>query len=353
MADKRLLFALAVSLCSSVVRAQPAPSTPPMAAPPAAAPAPAPPVLTPAPQPAPAATPPAALPPTAAGPESAPPPPSAAGQPGADGLIAPPAEPPPQYNPYPTAQRYQHRWTRDDLERVRAALSAERARRRAPLPAAPPPPLEPIVHGNATPAIAIGLEVDAIFHQDIGFRLFDERRASPRFALFLGHDLASLTPRLILSGDVGFGFEDSEGDDLFAGSGKALLHTKTLHAALSLRWNISNVFAPHLRLAGGVSAVELELELEEHEHDNAVSPFGSLGAGFFVHTPPRVFETRNGKLASLSLGLLFEAGYALRAPVDFALTAHGGAHSIEIVNAKLGRLDLSGAYVRSAVVLRF
>jgi hypothetical protein len=272
-----------------------------------------------------------------------------------------PREGPPPSNPYPTNRGVRpRRWSAADTARVRLMLEAERARRRrvGAEPSAPPqapPPLAPVLHGDAGAAIGIGLSVDAIFHNDVGFRLFDQRKASSRLGIWASHDLATLQKRWILSGELGFGVDGNDSSDLFNGDVQAHLSSSTFHGALSLRWDACSIFAPHVRAAGGVSLMDLELSLngEPNETDHAVSGFGALGAGFLLHTPARLFENRAGKLASLSLGIMFEAGYALRSPVDFALKNHGDARSIDIVNAKLGRLDLSGTYLRTSLVARF
>jgi hypothetical protein len=121
-----------------------------------------------------------------------------------------------------------------------------------------------------------------------------------------------------------------------------------------VRWDACTFLAPHLRLAGGASLFELQLDGNNfQESDSAVSGFGSLGAGFLLHTPARSFETRSGKYASLSFGLLLEGGYALRSPVDFALRTVRDQRAIDVVNARLGRLDLSGPYIRTSLVVRF
>ena len=293
--------------------------------------------------------------------------PSAQPAAGARELLVPPSdelqaprEAPPPNNPYPANHgAFPRRWNAADTARVRLMLEAERARRgrlqsrAGTVPASQP---EPVVHGDAGAAIGIGLSVDAVFHDDVGFKLFDENKATSRLGLWASHDLATLTKRWIIAGELGFGLEGNDGTRLFSGDGEAHLHATTFHGALSLRWDACAVFAPHVRASGGVSALDLELQLgggEAKETDHAASGFGALGAGFLLHTPARLFESRAGKVASLSLGVMFEAGYALRSPVEFALKNKGDSRSIEIINAKLGRLDLSGAYLRTSLVARF
>jgi hypothetical protein len=291
--------------------------------------------------------------------------PANAPQPADDGLLVPadelqvPRELPPPNNPYPTHRGVQpRRWTSTDVARVRMLLEAERARRGQLRARAREivEPLPPAVHGDAGAAIGLGLAVDAIFHHDVGFRLFDQSKANGRLGLWASHDLATLRKRWILSGELGFGVEANDGTGLFDGNVQAHLRSSTFHAAASVRWDACSIFAPHVRASGGASVIGLELETsdEPNETDSAVSGFGALGAGFLLHTPARAFENRLGKFASLLFGVMFEAGYALRSPVDFALKNRSATpRSIEIVSAKLGRLDLSGPYLRTSLVARF
>jgi hypothetical protein len=212
------------------------------------------------------------------------------------------------------------------------------------------------VHGDAGAAIGLGLSVDAVFHHDVGFRLFDQSKANSRLGIWASHDLATLRKRWILSGELGFGVEGNDGTGLFDGSVSAHLRSSTFYGAVSVRWDACSIFAPHLRASGGASAIDLELQMsdEPNETDSAVSGFGALGAGFLLHTPARAFESRTGQFASLSFGVMFEAGYAVRSPVDFALKNRSATpRSIEIISAKLGRLDLSGPYLRTSLVARF
>jgi hypothetical protein len=267
----------------------------------------------------------ASPPPSAA--EPSPPPPSAA------------VEPAPERNPYPSAAR--HPISSEELARVHALLAADRNRK------------PPVVHGDASAPFAVGLSLDAIFHSDVGFRLFNDRRAAARFGIWLGYDLLTIAPHLILSGELGAGFENIEGDELFGGSGRARLSSQTFQGAFSARWEACSFLSPQLRASGGASLFDLELQLDEAAHDHAVSGFGALGVGVLVHSPPRTFENRAGQFAPLSFGLLIEGGYALRSPIDFTLESPGGVHRIPVSDAKLGRLDLSAPYVRTSLVARF
>jgi hypothetical protein len=331
---------LVATLATEHAAAQPAaPASPPAAAPAAATP----PSSTPAADAA-------ATPQTQPSAADAPPPVSpyslAPAQPTAAVGTAP--EAPPEQNPYPSAT--QHHWTDADVQRVRAMLAAQREQER--IEAAKP---KPVKHGDAGAALALGLSIDAIFHSDEGFHLFSQPNANARLGFWAGYDLLTVSKGWVMSGDLGFGVEGIEGNSLFGGDVHARLVSQTFQAGVSVRWTGCSFLAPQLRASGGASLFDLQLTVdsEPKTHDHTASGFGALGAGFLLHTPARTFENRSGKFASLTFGLQFEVGYALRSSVDFALQSPGGQHNIPVINANLGRLDLSGAYIRTSLVSRF
>jgi hypothetical protein len=211
------------------------------------------------------------------------------------------------------------------------------------------------VYRDAGAPRAVGLEVSAVFHDDVGFKLFDNSRANTRFGLWLGHDLVTLQRHVILSGELGAAIESIEGSSLFGGSGRLTLDSQTLHAGVSVRWDVMPWLAPHARLWGGASLFQLAFEQPGAAYDtvHATSGFGALGAGVLIHTPARALESASGNLAGLNIGLLLEAGYALRSPIDLALKTKRDARDIQVVDPALGRLDLSGPYIRASLVLRF
>jgi hypothetical protein len=87
---------------------------------------------------------------------------------------------------------------------------------------------------------------------------------------------------------------------------------------------------------------------------DATLPFASFGAGLTLRTPTRVFEDRGGRMASLSVGLMVEGGYALRAPLELNLDGPGpGDGDIALSEGSLGELSRSGPYVRTSIVLRY
>ena len=68
-----------------------------------------------------------------------------------------------------------------------------------------------------------------------------------------------------------------------------------------------------------------------------------------------MFEKRNGGLASLSFGLMVEAGYTLAGPIALALDAEEApaARAIPITESELGELNGSGPYLRASLATRF
>jgi hypothetical protein len=244
-------------------------------------------------------------------------------------------------------------------------LQTARLRRTHQAEAQPRPPVQQpqrpaaapveVVHGNAGSAWALGASIDAVFHNDRGYGLFANDDVAPRFGLWLGHDLFSFSRQLILAAELGWGVESESQTGLFAGVVNTNLVTHTFFGAASLRWQLLPWLQPQARLALGASAVHMELTsfAEPTDRANALSPMGSLGAGVFLRTPTRLFENARGELASLSFGVLVEGGYALRGPVDFSLTQQHGARQIPVSAAKLGELGLSGAYIRTSLVVRY
>ena len=124
---------------------------------------------------------------------------------------------------------------------------------------------------------------------------------------------------------------------------------------------------PHARLAAGAAFLNAELEengvtyrdgstgiLDGELFDSLVSPFASLGLGFTLRTPTRLFEDEKGHLAALSAGFMLEGGYTLAAPVEVALDGPGpGDQGIALREPGLGELKRSGPYVRGSLVMRF
>lgn len=213
----------------------------------------------------------------------------------------------------------------------------------------------PRVYGDAGAALTIGLDITTMFLNDVGFKHFDGRGARPRFGVFASHDVATLARKLILAVELGAAIESADAPGLLGTNSQVSMDSQTFHAALDLRWDVLGFLAPQLRASGGVSLFQIELADRERSYltQQAASGFGALGAGVLLHTPPRAFETHDGGMSSFGMGLLLEGGYALRSPIDVGLHAKAGTREIAVVDASLGRLSLSGAYFRTALLVRF
>jgi hypothetical protein len=255
-----------------------------------------------------------------------------------------PDAPAPQPPPAAPPRRFQ-RWTPEEIARVRAALLRQRKQMLK----------EVRTPGDARAHFTLGVEINEVARPDSGFERFELGKLSPRFGVFLAYDLVPIREQLTLFVELGAGFEHDQSDNLLGLDTSAELSSQTLHAGLGLRWDPLTWLSPQLRAWGGASLFQLDVRGTNEAFDTgyATSVFGALGAGFVLHTPPRTFETNTGSLAALQLGLLVEAGYALRSAIDFRLHTQPDPRRIEVIDASLGGLSLSGAYVRFAAVLRF
>jgi hypothetical protein len=256
---------------------------------------------------------------------------------------APSTEQAPQQQP---ERRFRRRWTPEEIARVRDALARQRAAMQAKVKHVP---------GDPNAHFTLALEASAISRPDEGWRRFEHGKLSPRFGISVAYDLVPIHEQLTLLVELGAGLENEQSYDMLGLGTTSELSSQTLHAGLGLRWDPLSWLSPHVRAWGGASLFQLDISGTSQAFDTgyATSVFGALGGGFLLHTPPRLFESDTGKLAALQLGLLVEAGYALRSAIDFRLRTQPDARRIEVIDASLGSLSLSGWYLRFAVVMRF
>jgi hypothetical protein len=324
------LCVLALALCSPAARTRAQAATPPAAA---AVAAPA--TATPATPAAPAPT---------------------AGNPAASVAPAPSEPAAPVVAAEPAPVRATPTWTHADVARVRAMLRAQRAgQAQSAAGTSPPIAMLPAIHGDAGAAIAVSLNIDSIFYyEDAGYDLFAEDDVTPRFGLSIGYDVLAFARDMFLAAELGWGYETEDEHGVLSRM-KTELNTHTFYAGASLRYVLWPWLQPQARLAAGASVLDFEAQIsgEPRTSDRGVAPFASLGAGVLLRTPTRSFENHHGELASLSVGLLVEAGYAVRSGVSFQLGEDPGKHAIPVAQASLGELSLSGPYVRTSLVTRF
>jgi len=272
--------------------------------------------------------------------------PAASAEPGAAAQAAESTQAPASARaPAPRARR---RWSAADVARIRAELAAQRAAK-----AAARKRRKPRVYGDAGAANMLGFELLGSFRRDVGYEHFERGATSVRLGVFGSRDVLTLAPKLIASLELGVGFEHDSAKRLFDASSGAKLDSQTLHGGLTLRWDALSCVSPLLRAWGGASLFQLTFSgsARDFETERTSSRFGALGAGFLFHTPARTFESRGGRFSSFGLGVLIEAGYAWRSPVDFEISGAEG-RAIRVIGPSLGGLALSGPYLRSAFVVR-
>jgi hypothetical protein len=246
----------------------------------------------------------------------------------------------------PTGERQQHR----NLVAGREQLLHDRRFASQPEPEAE----RRATDEEARPRYSLALSIDSLFRDDPGYDLFDDNDVSTCLGLWASYDLVQVAPRTVLAIEVGAGFESQE-QALWQGLLETELDSQTFSAGVSLRYALLSWLDPQLRAAGGLSLFQFDLNTQNEGNfeDHAVSGFGSLGAGVLLHTPERLFESKQGTFASFEFGFLIEGGYALRSPVELELERETSPLAIELTQASLGELALGGPYIRSSLLVRF
>ena len=213
-------------------------------------------------------------------------------------------------------------------------------------------------YGDAGAPFALGLSFDAPWYSDPGYDVYAEDDAAARFGLWVGYDVASLSDDMIAAVELGWGHENEEGEALRVADTR--LTTNVLYGGVTVRWVPISWLQPHARLAGGAALVDGELRAADTFHEGGdglfedlISPYGSAGLGFTVRTPTRTFESRKGRLASLSFGLMLEGGYTLAAPLELELEGpRPRAPTRPVAAPGPGELERSGPYIRVSLVGR-
>jgi hypothetical protein len=226
-----------------------------------------------------------------------------------------------------------------------------------------PPVDKPKPSGGNTDSIdapfGLGLEVDALWNTDPGFDLFSKHDVTAQFALWFSYDILPVTKQFVLAGEVGFGLGGVSDETRQSLDFKWSMQNYKTYLAANLRWLALPWMHPHLRLAGGASFDTVDFKLAESNSllqskakKDTYSGFISLGGGVTFQTPTGLFNDIDEMFASLSLGLLVEGGYTIASPISLSLNK-AGRNEIEKKTADLGKLDLSGAYIRTSLLARF
>jgi hypothetical protein len=163
------------------------------------------------------------------------------------------------------------------------------------------------------------------------------------------YDLLQLTKRIVVS--LGASLRRGhQGDDGFS------ILDNTVQAELIARYATPSWLWPHARASVGAAFTRVNVG-EQHEDgslsDRDVGLATSFGGGLTLRTPTRGLETAGGKLASLSLGILCEAGYTMAPDAELTAVPRGGDRDIDRGAVNLGALSRKGPYLRIMALVRF
>lgn len=222
------------------------------------------------------------------------------------------------------------------------------AYRLAPPRLAPVPPRR---HGKAGGPFALGVGGSMLWRTDRAYRVVAAVKRAGALELQASYDVWTPFRNTIVAAGLSVRFEE-HGDD---GALDLMLSHATVQADLLARYGALPWLWPHVWLALGLVTTRADAHDELARvrlrgRDNGLA--GTLGAGFTLRTPTRLFETRGGRLASLSLGVLFEGGYTLAQAADLTL-APTGSSDVRRARTALGTIERSAPYVRIAAVVRF
>lgn len=187
-----------------------------------------------------------------------------------------------------------------------------------------------------------------VWNDDPGYLLVGEKRR-PTFDVMASYDLLQPGKRLVIS--LGASLRRSR-----ASEDSLSIVDDTVQAELIARMATPSWFWPHVRASVGAAFTRVELGSEGASgslSDRDVGLASSFGGGFTVKTPTRALESAGGRLASLSLGVLCEAGYTLIGDATFSATPSGGTKDVERSAVRLGSLSRNAPYLRIMAIARF
>jgi hypothetical protein len=212
------------------------------------------------------------------------------------------------------------------------------------------PPIEPKRrYGNAGAAFTFGMGAALRFRSDSGYAKLGSDKHQTELELFASYDVYQPVRRIVLAAGVSYRHADLGDDDVLG------VTTNAVQADAIARFTVAPWLFPQVRVGLGAQLARADLHDSAGDyraHDHSAGVTGSLGGGFLVQTPRRLFETRAGRLSSLVLGMLIEGGYAFAGAADFHLKVKADSN-LDSPRITLGKLDLGGPYLRIAGVVRF
>ncbi|MBN1607086.1 MAG: hypothetical protein JW940_10670 [Polyangiaceae bacterium] len=222
-----------------------------------------------------------------------------------------------------------------------AANASEPATRSEFVPPAPWP-------APAEFPFAVYLVIEPQWNTDAGYDLFDDDDVGTEVGLGASYDAVELLPDVALVAELAWGMTSQDEGQLFGGAFTATdLELHRFSAAVGAHYRVLPWVGPHARIAGGLSLLSASFDgslNDEQFEDSRVSPFLRLGAGV---------SGEHSLGTHIAAGVLFEGGYTLAKGVALKLEPRGDNDGIATDYAHLGKLSLSGAYLRIAALLRF
>jgi hypothetical protein len=204
------------------------------------------------------------------------------------------------------------------------------------------------------PRINLALNIDQLWHTQKSYDLFSDDNLQVSFGASVGYAVWVNGPWSIVP-ELGFGLDERSGGSRYGAIQTAKLDSFRGYAGASARYLLLPFLEPHVRLTGGFESLEASVHTDTGEsfEGTAHPVFGSLGAGFSVHTLPGMLTRKRGGLGALVVGAVVEGGYTVAQSVDLALPAAGPAPRAPTETASFGTLERSGPYVRIAANVRF
>ncbi len=277
------------------------------------------------------------VPEAAAGPALAPgvEPVTAAPAAGPNDAVAVPASSPAQVDPAPAAVTEATSASDAPVVSQRATYTTPRA--------------QPRVRGDAGAPFSLGMGGGVVWNQDKAYGHTKTSGHTPQFDMLLSYDVVQLTKRVVVSLGASLRRGHAEGDVLS-------ITDNTLQAELMARFAGTSWLWPHARASVGAAFTRLKVEelglgADIEANDRALA--SSFGGGLTLKTPTRAFESRTGRFASLSFGILVEGGYTLASEGKFSGVSSGGTSDVTRSRVRLGSIDRNAPYLRILAVTRF
>jgi len=197
--------------------------------------------------------------------------------------------------------------------------------------------------------------IDHRWNTSSSFDLFADNDVTTFYGLAIAYDFLSLTDDINLGLELGWNTGDTNREGLLGGNiSRTEMLTHNANAAVTARIDLFPWLAPHARLSGGFSVIDMSLRTQLDDvtfTDHVVAPFLGLGVGASIQTPARALATRKGQLNSLRIGARFEVGYTLAGDAAFTLRAKDDLR-VPVTDASTGSVSRSGPYIHTAAFVR-